>query len=168
MVNQTRTVVLPTLINARGKKFRISRQIASTWKIVVCVMSEIVHTSAAWNASKSSPHINQLILEANVNLAKDSVDHRIMSDEGGSNGGAGGDDLSGLSGFFFYVFIVHPATAWILRPGRFEKKKSIMYAIGFLALLATVKTGMFYIAYPTPQKNYPMLNYRHFFSCDHC
>ncbi len=65
-----------------------------------------------------------------------------MSDEGGSNnGGGGGDDLSGLSGFFFYVFIVHPATAWILRPGRFERKKSIIYAIGFLALLAAVKTG---------------------------
>mmetsp|Transcript_24198 Transcript_24198/g.52188 ORF Transcript_24198/g.52188 Transcript_24198/m.52188 type:complete len:353 (-) Transcript_24198:68-1126(-) len=61
-----------------------------------------------------------------------------MSDD--SNGG--GDDLAGLSGFFFYVFIVHPATAWILKPGRFEKKKSIMYAIGFLALLAAVKTGM--------------------------
>ena len=66
-----------------------------------------------------------------------------MSDEGSSNGG-GGDDLSGLSGFFFYVFIVHPATAWILRPGRFERKKSIMYAIGFLALLAAVKTGKFW------------------------
>lgn len=64
-----------------------------------------------------------------------------MSDEGGSGSG-GGDDLSGLGGFFFYVFIVHPATAWILRPGRFEKKKSIVYAIGFLALLAAVKTGM--------------------------
>mmetsp|Transcript_35834 Transcript_35834/g.61107 ORF Transcript_35834/g.61107 Transcript_35834/m.61107 type:complete len:358 (-) Transcript_35834:233-1306(-) len=63
-----------------------------------------------------------------------------MSDESGNGGG--GDDLSGLSGFFFYVFIVHPATAWILRPGRFERKKSIMYAIGFLALLAAVKTGM--------------------------
>lgn len=63
-----------------------------------------------------------------------------MSDEGGSSGG--GDDLSGLSGFFFYVFLVHPATAWILKPGRFERKKSIMYAIGFLALLAAVKTGM--------------------------
>lgn len=51
--------------------------------------------------------------------------------------------MSGLSGFFFYVFIVHPATAWILRPGRFERKKSIMYAIGFLAMLAAVKTGEF-------------------------
>lgn len=61
-----------------------------------------------------------------------------MSDESGSGGG---DDLAGLSGFFFYVFIVHPATAWILRPGRFERKKSILYAIGFLALLAAVKTG---------------------------
>jgi hypothetical protein len=65
-----------------------------------------------------------------------------MSDESGnSSTGGGGDDLAGLSGFFFYVFIVHPATAWILRPGRFERKKSIMYAIGFLALLAAVKTG---------------------------
>ena len=63
-----------------------------------------------------------------------------MSDESGSAGG-GGDDLSSLSGFFFYVFIVHPATAWILKPGRFDRKKSIMYAIGFLALLAAVKTG---------------------------
>lgn len=34
-----------------------------------------------------------------------------------SESDAGGDDLSGLSGFFFYVFIVHPATAWILKPG---------------------------------------------------
>ena len=54
---------------------------------------------------------------------------------------AAGDDLSGLGGFFFYVFIVHPATAWILRPGRFERKKSIMYAIAFLAALAAIKTG---------------------------
>lgn len=64
-----------------------------------------------------------------------------MSDDGGNNGG-GGDDLSGVSGFLFYSFFVHPATAWILKPGRFEKKKSIWYAIGFLALLASVKTGM--------------------------
>jgi len=55
---------------------------------------------------------------------------------------ASSDDLSGLSGFFFYVFIVHPATAWILRPGRFEKKKSIMYAIAFLTALAAIKTGL--------------------------
>jgi hypothetical protein len=54
---------------------------------------------------------------------------------------ASGDDFSGLGGFFFYVFIVHPITAWILRPGRFERKKSIMYAIAFLAGLAAIKTG---------------------------
>jgi hypothetical protein len=54
-----------------------------------------------------------------------------------------GDDFSSLGGFFFYSFIVHPATAWILRPGRFERKKSIMYAIAFLAALAAVKTGEF-------------------------
>lgn len=61
-----------------------------------------------------------------------------MSDSGTD---AAGDDLSGLGGFFFYVFIVHPATAWILRPGRFERRRSIMYAIAFLAALAAVKTG---------------------------
>jgi hypothetical protein len=53
------------------------------------------------------------------------------------------DDLSGLTGFFFYMFIVHPITGWILRPGRFERRKSIMYAIAFLAALAAVKTGEF-------------------------
>jgi hypothetical protein len=51
------------------------------------------------------------------------------------------DDLSGLSGFFFYVFIVHPLTAWILKPGRFERRKSIMYAVAFLTALAAIKTG---------------------------
>lgn len=51
------------------------------------------------------------------------------------------DDFSSLSSFLFYMFIVHPATAWILRPGRFERSKSIMYAIAFLAALAAVKTG---------------------------
>lgn len=55
---------------------------------------------------------------------------------------SGGDDLDGLTGFFFYMFIVHPVTAWILRPGRFERKKSILYAIGFLASLAAIKTGI--------------------------
>eukprot|EP00536_Pseudo-nitzschia_multiseries_P007583 jgi/Psemu1/240345/estExt_Genewise1.C_1800028 len=40
------------------------------------------------------------------------------------------------------MFIVHPITAWILRPGRFERKKSIMYAIAFLAALAAIKTGL--------------------------
>ncbi|CAJ1950774.1 unnamed protein product [Cylindrotheca closterium] len=55
---------------------------------------------------------------------------------------AASDDFSGLTSFFFYTFIVHPCTAWILRPGRFERKKSIMYAIAFLAALAAIKTGM--------------------------
>lgn len=50
-------------------------------------------------------------------------------------------DLSGLGGFFFYMFIIHPCTAWILRPGRFERKKSIMYAIAFLAAVAAIKSG---------------------------
>jgi len=60
-----------------------------------------------------------------------------MSEQAG-----GSDDFSGLGGFFFYVFLVHPITAWILRPGRFERKKSILYAIAFLAALAAVKTGL--------------------------
>lgn len=64
-----------------------------------------------------------------------------MSENDGTNS-AGGDDLSGLGSFFFYVFIVHPATAWILRPGRFERKRSILYAIVFLASLAAIKTGL--------------------------
>jgi len=51
-------------------------------------------------------------------------------------------DLSGLGGFFFYMFIIHPCTAWILRPGRFERKKSIMYAIAFLAAVAAIKSGL--------------------------
>ena len=59
-----------------------------------------------------------------------------MSEETSSS-----DDFSGLGSFFFYSFIVHPCTAWILKPGRFERKKSIMYAIAFLAALAAVKTG---------------------------
>ena len=63
-----------------------------------------------------------------------------MSDQG-NNADVGSDDFSGLTGFFFYAFIVHPITAWILRPGRFERKKSILYAIAFLAGLAALKTG---------------------------
>jgi len=55
---------------------------------------------------------------------------------------SGSDDFSSLGGFFFYVFIVHPCTSWILRAGRFERKKSIMYAIAFLAAIAFVKTGL--------------------------
>ena len=67
-----------------------------------------------------------------------------MSEEQAGAGG-GGDDFSGLGGFFFYVFIVHPCTAWILRPGRFPRSKSILYAIAFLAALASIKTGELYI-----------------------
>lgn len=55
---------------------------------------------------------------------------------------ASSDDLSGLTSFFFYMFIVHPCTAWILKPGRFQRKNSILYAISFLAALAACKTGM--------------------------
>lgn len=62
-----------------------------------------------------------------------------MSDQQDASGAS--DDLGAVGGFFFYAFIVHPITAWILKPGRFEKKKSIMYAIAFLAGLAAIKTG---------------------------
>jgi hypothetical protein len=71
--------------------------------------------------------------------------HNIMSDQNGNSNNStadGSDDLSGLTGFFFYMFIVHPITAWILKPGRFERQKSIYYAIVFLAGLAAIKTGM--------------------------
>lgn len=67
-----------------------------------------------------------------------------MSDQNGSNSTAdSSDDLSGLTGFFFYMFIVHPITGWILKPGRFERQKSIYYAIIFLAGLAAIKTGTY-------------------------
>jgi hypothetical protein len=65
----------------------------------------------------------------------------MSEQENGSSSSTTSDDLGGLGGFFFYIFIVHPITAWILRPGRFERKKSIMYAIIFLASLAFLKTG---------------------------
>lgn len=64
-----------------------------------------------------------------------------MSEQDNGSSSSGNDELSGLGGFFFYIFIVHPLTAWILRPGRFERKRSIMYAILFLASLALFKTG---------------------------
>ena len=63
-----------------------------------------------------------------------------MSDTEASN------DLSGLGGFFFYVFIIHPCTAWILRPGRFPRQKSIVYAIAFLAAVAAIKSGKFLLS----------------------
>lgn len=49
-----------------------------------------------------------------------------------------GDD--GLVSFFFYILFVYPTTSWILKPGRFPKKTGLMYAIGFLAILALGKT----------------------------
>lgn len=49
-----------------------------------------------------------------------------------------GDD--GLLSFFFYILFVYPTTSWILKPGRFPKKTGLMYAIGFLAVLALGKT----------------------------
>jgi hypothetical protein len=45
-------------------------------------------------------------------------DQQGDSGGGSSSSGSADDDLSGLSGFLFYAFIVHPITAWILRPGK--------------------------------------------------
>ncbi|MGK3741531.1 MAG: hypothetical protein ACI8RD_010459 [Bacillariaceae sp.] len=90
--------------------------------------------SVCTSKSKTFVHF-ELINSATTNVTTNKS--IIMSEDAG----AGSDDFSGLGGFFFYVFLVHPITAWILRPGRFERKKSIMYAIAFLAALAAVKTG---------------------------
>jgi len=37
---------------------------------------------------------------------------------------------------------VYPVTNWILKPGRFQKKKGIMYAIAFLVVIASIKIGV--------------------------
>lgn len=46
----------------------------------------------------------------------------------------------GLGSFFFYILFVYPVTSWFLKPGRFSRPQGLMYAIGFLSLLAAVKT----------------------------
>ena len=48
---------------------------------------------------------------------------------------------SGLVSFLFYTFFVYPSCSWILAPGRFPRKTAVMYAVAFLALLASLKTG---------------------------
>jgi hypothetical protein len=48
-----------------------------------------------------------------------------MSDDGISSD-------SGLGGFLFYILFVYPCTSFILKPGRFPRGRSIMYAISFL------------------------------------
>jgi hypothetical protein len=58
------------------------------------------------------------------------------------NQSSGSSDSSSLTGFFFYTFFVYPACSWILAPKRFPRKMAILYAIGFLATLAAVKTGL--------------------------
>eukprot|EP00975_Prorocentrum_lima_P015118 3205361-Prorocentrum_lima.AAC.1 len=49
-------------------------------------------------------------------------------------------DTEGLGDFFVYVFIVYPVTGWLLRPKRFSRVTGLTLAIGFLALVALVKT----------------------------
>ena len=52
-------------------------------------------------------------------------------------------DMGGIASFLFYTMFVYPFCSWIMKPGRFSSKKvAIMYAIAFLALLASVKTGL--------------------------
>ena len=47
-----------------------------------------------------------------------------------------------LVSFFFYSVFVFPACGWILKPGRFPKRTALWYAIGFLATIAALKTGL--------------------------
>lgn len=51
-------------------------------------------------------------------------------------------DTDGLGDFFIYVFVVYPIIGWILKPGRFSKRNSLLFAIGFLACVASVKVGL--------------------------
>jgi hypothetical protein len=70
-----------------------------------------------------------------------------MSD-GGSGGGvpppsSGSDgDADSLTSFLFYTLFVYPVCSWILSPNRFSRRLSILYAVSFLALLASLKTGL--------------------------
>lgn len=43
--------------------------------------------------------------------------------------------------FLFYTFLVYPINNWIMAPGRFSRRKAVLYSIGFLGLLAAIKTG---------------------------
>lgn len=51
----------------------------------------------------------------------------------------GGQEDS-LGSFFYYVLFVYPVTSWFLKPGRFTRRNGILLAIGFLSLLAALKT----------------------------
>jgi len=53
----------------------------------------------------------------------------------------GEDSSDGLTSFLFYTLFVYPSCSWILKPGRFPRKKAIIYAIAFLCALAFFKTS---------------------------
>ena len=59
----------------------------------------------------------------------------------------GQDDSDGITSFFFCMMIVHPGTAWILRPGRFERKKITTHIIAFLVCLSAIITGECYFTF---------------------
>ena len=50
-------------------------------------------------------------------------------------------EADGLTSFLFYTLFVYPSCSWILKPGRFPKKRAVLYAVAFLAGLAFLKTG---------------------------
>jgi hypothetical protein len=51
-----------------------------------------------------------------------------------------GQGEESLTSFFFYICVVYPVTSYFLKPGRFSRTQGLTYAIGFLCLLAAVKT----------------------------
>lgn len=41
-------------------------------------------------------------------------------------------------GILVQMFIISPAISWILKPGRFPKRRAFFYAVGFLVAIAAV------------------------------
>jgi hypothetical protein len=45
-------------------------------------------------------------------------------------------------GFLVQMFIISPAISWILKPGRFSKRRGFLYAVAFLVVVAAITIGM--------------------------
>ncbi|KAG2941849.1 hypothetical protein JG687_00004804 [Phytophthora cactorum] len=45
-------------------------------------------------------------------------------------------------GIMVQMFIISPAISWILKPGRFSKRRGFIYAVAFLVAIAAVTIGM--------------------------
>ncbi|ETI43290.1 hypothetical protein F441_11655 [Phytophthora nicotianae CJ01A1] len=45
-------------------------------------------------------------------------------------------------GILVQMFIISPAISWILKPGRFSKRRGFIYAVAFLVAIAAVTIGM--------------------------